>query len=83
MLQRHNASLIIWWIPSKANIPADTLSRVNVGDAYQLNPHIFAQLREAFGDLDIDRFATSQNTLLPKFNSYFHESGCFGVDAFA
>lgn len=35
------------------------------------------------GGLDIDRFATAQNKVLPKFNSYFMETGCMGIDAFA
>ena len=35
------------------------------------------------GELDIDRFVTATNRLLPKYNSYFWEEGCAGVDAFA
>ena len=35
------------------------------------------------GGLDIDRFATAANTLLPRFNSYFAEQGSCGTDAFA
>ena len=84
LLREHNASIIAQWIPSKENVPADTLSRVNVGDAYQLNPNIFKKLNEFVDNtMSIDRFATSANALLPCFNSYFHEEGCDGVDAFA
>ena len=36
-----------------------------------------------FGRLDIDRFATYVNKLLPKFNSFFFEKDTCGVDAFA
>ena len=83
VLVNRGASLIVQWIASKDNVPADTLSRTNVGDAHQLNRDVFQQLAHTMGDLDIDRFATALNTLLPRFNSYFHESGCHGVDAFA
>ncbi len=44
---------------------------------------MFKALAESVEGLDIDRFATANNTLLPKFNSYFHETGTHGVDAFA
>ena len=53
-----------------------------MGDAYQLNPHVFTDLQRYTG-CTIDRFATAANRLLPTFNSYFHEPGCNGVDAFA
>ena len=33
--------------------------------------------------LDIDRFATAQNHVLPAFNTYFLEAGSAGTDAFA
>jgi hypothetical protein len=82
-LRLYNASLIIQWIPSKSNVPADTLSRVNLGDEFRLNIDVFNQITKCMGGLDIDRFATAHNTLLPKFNSYFHETNCLGVDAFA
>ncbi len=64
-------------------MPADELSRINVGDAYQLNPTVFRALDNYIGGFTIDRFATKANTLHPMFNSYFYEEGCQGVDAFA
>ena len=36
-----NASLIVQWISTKDNTAADTLSRVNVGDNFQLNRDVF------------------------------------------
>lgn len=44
---------------------------------------MFDTLNDAVGGLDIDRFATAMNNLLPTFNSYFWETNCAGVDAFA
>lgn len=78
-----NASLIVQWISTKDNVPADTLSRVNLGDEFKLNPEVFAQIASIVGGLDIDRFATAANTQCKKFNSYFMEPQCTGVDAFA
>lgn len=40
-------------------------------------------LAHSVGGLDIDRFATAKNAVLSRFNSYFAEPGCEGVDAFA
>ena len=74
---------MIQWISTKDNIPADELSRVNLGDHHQLNKEVFQLIAKTVGGLDVDRFATARNTLLPRFNSYFMESGCEGVDAFA
>ena len=71
------------WISTKDNIPADTLSRENLGDAFQLHPTIFDCLSTAVGGFTIDRFATALNTLHPTFNSYFQETGSAGVDAFS
>ena len=34
LLREYHASLIIQWISTKDNIPADTLSRENLGDAF-------------------------------------------------
>ena len=83
LLQALNASLIVQWISTKSNIPADTLTRENLGDAFRLDRGVFDTLATAAGGLDIDRFATSHNNMLPRFNSYFWETGCAGVDAFA
>ena len=44
---------------------------------------MFRELECVFGKLDIDRFATYANKLLPRFNSYFLEQDSIGIDAFA
>ena len=59
LLQAKNASLVIQWIPTKQNVPADRLSRANLGDDFQLNPNIFQTIVDCVGGLDIDRFATA------------------------
>lgn len=82
ILNTHNASIIPQWISTRDNVPADTLSRINVGDAHKLNPHVFNEIQR-YTNCTIDRFATAANRVMPTFNSYFHEPGCDGVDAFA
>lgn len=69
MLKDLNASLVTRWISTEKNGTADQLSRRNVGDKYQLNKKIFSKLNEWCGGLDIDIYATNQNTLLLRFNS--------------
>lgn len=80
MLKKRNASLIIPY--TDTNKTVDQLSRIKVGDKYQLNKKIFSQLNEKCGALDIDRFATNQNTLVPRFSSYFRELNSAGTVIF-
>ena len=56
---------------------------MDVGDCYQLNPELFRYLEQCFGYIDVDRFATYKNILLPVFNSFFMEKHTSGIDAFA
>jgi hypothetical protein len=83
LLRTYNSSLITQYIRSADNQAADQLSRANLGDAYRLNKGVFQAIAACVDGLDIDRFATHTNTLLPRFNSYFYEPGTMGVDAFA
>ena len=77
------SSLVAEHVSGERNVVADHLSRVDVGDAFQLNQFVFADLQRTIGPCTIDRFATMANALLPVFNSYFLELGSSGVDAFA
>ena len=54
-----------------------------MGDAFQLHPTVVRALSDSVDGLDVDRFATSQNHVLPTFNTYFYEAGSAGTDAFA
>lgn len=83
MLSTRNASIIPQWIASGDNVPADKLSRFNVGDAFRLHPEVFHMLDSLVGGFTVDRFATAANTCCPRFNSYFAEPNALGVDAFA
>ena len=77
------SSLVAEHVSGERNVVADHLSCVDVGDAFQLNQFVFADLQRTIGPCTIDHFATTANALLPVFNSYFLELDSFGVDAFA
>ena len=63
-LRTRNASVIVQWISTTGNVPADTLTRSNLGDAFQLNTQVFTAISTAVNGLDIDRFATAGNKLM-------------------
>ena len=66
-----------------ANKAADKLSCVSMQDNITINPAVITYLQVSFGTINIDRFATAANKVVPHFNSYFYEPGCSGTDAFA
>lgn len=75
--------MVAYHIAGVDNICADALSRVDLGDYYQLNKVLFDQICKIGKPPTIDRFATSSNTLLPVFNTLFWELNSSGIDAFA
>ena len=75
--------MVVAWLATDKNKASDFLSRAQLGDRYRFNPSLMACLEKAFGPLDIDRFATSTNAVLPRYNTMFWEEGSSGVDAFA
>ena len=77
------SSLVAEHVSRECNVVADHLSRVDVGDAVQLNQFVFADLQCTIGPCTIDHFTTMANALLPVFNSYFLELSSSRVDAFA
>jgi hypothetical protein len=64
-------------------VAADTLSRVNLGDCFTINPVVIKAIEDVFGKIYCDRFATATNKVVQRFNSYFFEPGCAGIDAFS
>jgi hypothetical protein len=67
-------------IRSAANILADSLIRELDRDDWQLNPRIFNYLQTTWGPHSIDRFATMENTQLPRFNARWRDPKCEDVD---
>ena len=83
LLLQLDLTLIPQWIPSKSNAAADWLSRVNMSDNFCVRPAVIQALEHHFGHIDIDRFATVENAICVRFNSYFAEPGCKAPDVFA
>jgi hypothetical protein len=60
-------------IRSATSIWADNFSRELDRDDWQLNPRIFGYLQTAWAPHFIDRFATMENTQLPRFNARWRD----------
>lgn len=72
------------WLSSGENWEADALSRPEGGaEAIRLRFPVSRTLLLRFGPHSVDRFASSDNALLPVFNSERAEPRSAGVDAFA
>jgi hypothetical protein len=83
LLDTNDMTLDPRYIRSAQNIIADGLTRQGDSGDWRLNPAIFARLQALWGPFTIDRFATANNTQLPRFNSAYHDPQTEGVDAFA
>ena len=83
MLDLEDISLRTRYIRSAANVWADQLSRRENEDDWMLGWKCFRQLEQRFGPNTVERFATANNTHLPRFNAQFHSPGTEGVDALA
>ena len=79
----HCISLEVKWIPRDLNVSADCISTLVDFDDYGLNDIVFQGLNHLWGPHTIDRFSSSYNAKLPRFNSRFFQPGCWAVDAFA
>ena len=89
----------LWWLLETSNIRISSLyvrSEDNLADGLsRLVPHsvseirirrsVFATLHQdpRWGNHQVDRFSTSSNALLPRFNTLFLDVAMEGVDAFA
>ena len=70
------------WIPRELNERADYLSRILDYDDWKLNPAVFSVLQQVWGPHTVDRFASCNNTQLPRFNSRHCSPGTEAIDAF-
>ena len=64
-------SIMATYLPGDQNYVADYISRLNMGDGYQLNPKVFKIICNISLFPTIDRFASKNNALLPVYNSFF------------
>lgn len=79
----HCIILTVKWVPREQNSAADSVSKWQDSSDWKLNPSWFRELDAQFGPHTVDRFASSVNTMLPRFNSYFYCPGTEAVDCFA
>uniref|UniRef100_A0A1X7USH4 Tyr recombinase domain-containing protein n=1 Tax=Amphimedon queenslandica TaxID=400682 RepID=A0A1X7USH4_AMPQE len=70
------------WIPRAENELADYFSRLIDYDDWSLNPAMFQTLNNLWGAYTVDRFASSQNSQLLRFNSRFWDAATEAVDTF-
>jgi len=76
-------SLNIQWIPRIQNTQADYISRiVDHEDWGIISVEFFNFMNDLWGPYSIDRFASSINTKLPRFNSLFWDVNSEAVDTF-
>ena len=83
LLDDNNIVLSPKYIRSADNWFADHLSRQSDDGDWRLNPRCFRLLQRAWGPHTVDRFATANNTQLPRFNSAWADPRSEGLDAFA
>lgn len=69
------------YIRSAANIWADALSRERDKSDWQLSPRLFAFLNLRWGPHTVDRFASLENTQLPRYNSKWLDPKTEAVDS--
>jgi len=68
------------YIRSAANIWADALSRELDMSDWQLNPKIFRYVDKLWGPHTVDRFASMENAMVPRYNSRWLDPRSEGVD---
>ena len=83
MCRKHKISLTASWIPRDQNQLADAMTRWNDTNDWKLHPAVFQFLDQQWGPHTCDRFASHNNTQIPRFHSFFWCPGTAGVDAFA
>ena len=81
LLGNHDIQLRVRYIRSAANVP-DRLSRVLASsDDFMLHPQEFRSLQHNLRACTVDRFASSEDHLLDRYNSRFLDPGSRGLDA--
>lgn len=78
-----DARLTPVWLPSEENVVADGLSRLHDPSDWRFSRSVFLHLNSVYGPYTIDRFASSLNTHLARYNSGWADQASSGVDAFA
>lgn len=80
LLDTHGIHIRPQYIRSAANVWADALSRELDTSDWKLNPRIFKYIDKLWGPHTIDRFASMENAMLPRYNSRWLDPETSGVD---
>eukprot|EP00873_Tetraselmis_striata_P006609 jgi/Tetstr1/426873/TSEL_017087.t1 len=80
LLDNNGVHIRARYIRSAANGWADRLSRHLDSDDWQLDPVLFAELEAMWGAHSVDRFASTLNAMLPRYNAWL-DPGCEAVDS--
>lgn len=69
---RYDIEIISQWIPREVNELADEISKFNDTDDWGIDNESFAFIQKEFGIFTIDRFASSTNNKVVRFDARFH-----------
>ena len=83
LCKQYSIKLLVEWVPREFNKYADFLSKMVDHDDWQTTPAFFGYLENRWGPHTVDRFASSTNTKLKRFNSKFLCPNTEQVNAFA
>ena len=75
--------LVVQWVPRELNRYADYLSDIVDHDDWQTSFSFFRYLEKRLGPHTVDRFASSSNTKLRRFNSKYLCPNTEQVNAFS
>ena len=83
LCKKYQIKLLVEWVPRELNEYADHLSKIVDHDDWQTSEFLFMQLEESWGPHTVDRFASSSNTKLKRFNSKYLCPNTEHVNAFS
>ena len=69
---RHDINIIPKWLPREENVFADAISKHADTDDWSIDDETFHYIQTQFGEFDVDRFASSSNNKVRRFNSRYH-----------
>ena len=79
---KHDIVILTRWVPREQNTLADEISKYIDSDDWGIDFETFEYIQQRYGNFTFDRFASSQNTKVDRFNSKFYCPGSSGVNAF-
>jgi hypothetical protein len=71
------------WLPREENEFADYLSKIRDVDDFGLVPSAFSYIQSLYGPFSVDRFASSHNAKLPRFDSFCWCPGASACNTFS